>query len=90
VGIETPVRLCEVLDLTADADKGLTKKVNLFHEALAIFENRAWKEAQAAYQAVLDFAPNDNPAKLFHKRCGEYLTTPPAGDWDGVVNLSQK
>jgi adenylate cyclase len=90
VGIEQPVRLYEVLELASDAPPLLISRIELFHNALALYERRDWKAAQAAFQAALDLAPDDNPAKLYHKRCGEYLIKPPADDWDGVVNLSQK
>jgi adenylate cyclase len=90
VGIEKPVRLYEVLELASDAPPFLVSRVQLFHDALALYERRDWKAAQAAFGAVLDFAPDDKPAALYHQRCGEYLIKPPADDWDGVINLSQK
>jgi adenylate cyclase len=90
VGIEKPVRLYEVLELAADAPPALIEQVRLFHDALALYERRDWKAAQTAVGAALDFAPDDQPAKLYHERCGEYLVKPPADDWDGVVNLSRK
>jgi adenylate cyclase len=90
VGIEKPVRLYEVLELASDAPPFLLSLVQLFHDALALYERRNWKAARTAFQAVLDFAPDDKPATLYHKRCGEYLIKPPADDWDGVINLSQK
>jgi adenylate cyclase len=90
VGIEKPVRLCEVLELAGDAPPFLVKQVQLFHDALAIYEKRDWKAAQAAFEAVLGLVPDDRPAKLYHNRCGEYLVKPPADDWDGMYNLTEK
>jgi hypothetical protein len=90
VGIDMPIRLYEILELTDAAAPELVKKVELFHTALDIFEQRDWTAAAAAFEAVLTAAPDDNPAKLYLQRCEEYRTKLPATDWDGVFTVSQK
>jgi adenylate cyclase len=90
VGIDTPVRLCEVLETVDRAAPEQLKKVEIFHEGLDIFERRDWTSAAALFESVLNIVPDDGPAELYRKRCEEYRKTPPAADWDGVYNMSQK
>jgi adenylate cyclase len=63
--------------------------VELFHHGLDLFENRDWTAAETAFQAALNHAPEDGPAKLYLKRCGQYRNKPPER-WDGIFNLTQK
>jgi adenylate cyclase len=90
VGINEPVRLCEILDMADSAPQSAREMIGLFHEALGLFEAKDWTGAQAAFARVLGLAPGDKPAKLFEDRCKQYQAKPPAADWDGVYNLSQK
>jgi class 3 adenylate cyclase len=90
VGINEPIRIHEVLDTTAEATAYLQEQVNLFHKALDLFEARNWQDAANAFQQVLIMLPNDGPSLLFANRCRQYLDYPPAKDWDGVLNLTEK
>jgi class 3 adenylate cyclase len=89
VGITEPVRLHEVLAFAGEASPETLRKVELFHHALDIFENRDWAAAETAFQAVVDQAPEDGPAKLYLERCGQYRNKAPE-QWDGIFNLTQK
>jgi class 3 adenylate cyclase len=90
VGIKKPVRIYEVLELIQNAGPSLHKLVELFHNALNIFESREWKNAEGAFNTVLKNFPNDNPSKLYLKYCGHFSQNPPPNDWDGVFNIKEK
>jgi adenylate cyclase len=90
VGIFEPVQLYEVLDFAAEAPAELTATVELFHNAMTVFEAKDWTEAGKLFQAVLDHAPEDGPAKTYLERCAKFRKTPPVKDWDGVFNLTEK
>ena len=90
VGISKPVRIYEVLELKQDAGPSLSRLVELFHDALDIFESRKWKDAQSAFTLVLRHFPDDNPSKLYLKLCGHFLQNPPPDNWDGVINIKEK
>ncbi|MDR0321931.1 MAG: adenylate/guanylate cyclase domain-containing protein, partial [Treponema sp.] len=90
VGINEPIRIHEVLETTADALPILHEQVNRFHKALALFEERRWKEAQEAFEHVLRLTSNDNASRMYVERCVQYQNNPPQGDWDGVFNLTEK
>ncbi|MDR3247272.1 MAG: adenylate/guanylate cyclase domain-containing response regulator, partial [Treponema sp.] len=86
VGISEPVRIYEVLDFAGDAAVGQRTMVELFHEALALFEKREWQAAEAGFQKVLDQTSGDPPSRVYLERCSLYRTSPPPEDWDGVFD----
>ena len=90
VGINKPVRIYEVLELARDAEPSLHKLVELFHNAVNIFESRQWKDAESAFNEVLNQFPDDAPSKLYLKNCKNYLENPPAPNWDGVFDMREK
>jgi len=90
VGINEVVRIHEVLEVKAEASDALFEKVYLFHKAMDAFEERNWKDAEAAFNQVLKTYPDDGPSMHFIERCHQYMEYPPAGDWDGSFNITEK
>jgi class 3 adenylate cyclase len=90
VGIEQPVRLCELINMVDDASVEQKKQVKIFHEALDFFEKRQWLQASQGFNEVLAINKDDNPAKIFIERCKKYLIHPPAVNWNGVYKLTVK
>jgi class 3 adenylate cyclase len=90
VGINEAVRIHEILELKSDASDALFEQVYLFHKALDLFEARNWKDAEASFNEVLKLYPNDGPSLLYVDRCRQYMENPPAADWDGCLNLTEK
>jgi hypothetical protein len=90
VGINEPVRLHEIMDIAADAPAETTTLTAQFAAALELFEKRDWTGAERAFAATLTFAPQDRPSQLYRDRCVNFMEKPPADDWDGVYNLTEK
>jgi len=90
VGISKPVRIYEILELFSDAAPSLHKLVELFHNALDVFESRDWKNAESAFTVILKQFPYDNPSKLYLNFCKQFLQNPPPDNWDGVINIKEK
>jgi adenylate cyclase len=90
VGMNEPVRIYELLALAENADPSLKKKLDLFHNALELFEKRDWSVAAATFRRILDISPNDPPSVLYFNRCRSYLEHSPDSSWDGVYNLKEK
>ena len=90
VGINEPVRLCELIDLADQADEQQKKLVRVFHEALDYFEKRDWTQAEKGFQETLSIVPGDNPSILYLDRCKGFLANPPEDNWDGAYNLTSK
>jgi len=90
VGINEPVRLCELVDLADQASEQQKKLVKVFHEALDYFEKRDWKQADKGFQETLSIVPGDSPSAIYLERCERFLENPPEDKWDGVYNLTSK
>ena len=87
VGLNTPIRLCEIIDFRNNAKKETIEIINLFNNAGELFDNRNWKEANKLYKIVLESRPNDKVVKFYIDRCNEYQNNPPSEHWDGVYNM---
>jgi adenylate cyclase len=90
VGINEPVRLCELFELAEHADERDKKLVSVFHDALDNFEKRDWKQAADGFKEAMSIKESDNPSKLYLQRCAEFLKQQPDDKWDGVYNLTSK
>jgi adenylate cyclase len=87
VGKHLPVTIYEPLEGLSLLDDVTAEK---FEAALVLYRSREWKNAQDAFNAVLDIAIEDKPSKIYADRCGYFMQNPPANDWDGVFNRAEK
>jgi adenylate cyclase len=90
VGIKTPVRLHELIDIKESADEHSINLVNVFHEALNNFEKRNWDLAAEGFNEALLIKNSDEPSKMYAERCKNFIKKPPENSWDGVYNLTSK
>jgi adenylate cyclase len=92
VGINTPLRLYELLERKEEASGETLGMAGLWEEGFRAYENQAFLEAKNAFAAVLGMNGNDSVAKRYLARCEAYLASPPEPEqWDnGVDNLTEK
>jgi class 3 adenylate cyclase len=92
VGVNTPLRLYELLDLKETASPELTAMIPRWEQAFAAYEARNFAEALDAFKPIYEANDEDRATKLYIDRCEKYLAAPPADEkWDnGVDNLTEK
>jgi len=92
VGINTPLRLYELLDIRADAPPALTDMVRRWEHGFALYEQKDFSAAGNVFQAVFRQNNADLAAKKYYDRCYKYTVSPPDdNEWDdGVDNLTEK
>ncbi|MCL2764807.1 MAG: adenylate/guanylate cyclase domain-containing protein [Treponema sp.] len=90
VGINEPVRLCELVDMMDIASEQDKKLVTVFHEALENFEKRKWKDAIEGFKEAISIRPGDTPSTIYLDRLKQFSVAMPAESWDGVYNLTSK
>jgi adenylate cyclase len=93
VGINTPVRLYELLGLRDEPAAGPSGGLGIvaaWEEALALYEKRQFPAAEKIFSAIAAQNEGDGAARLYIDKCRGYIADPPPDDWDGVNNLSQK
>jgi len=92
VGINTPLRLYELLDITSEAAPELLDMVKNWQQAFGFYENKDFLAAKNIFQTIYGKNKNDLTAIKYIKRCETYLASPPdEKTWDnGVDNLTKK
>jgi adenylate cyclase len=96
VGINEPVRLYELINTVENSSPEEKLLVETFHQALDCYESRQWIKASEGFMDSLEIEtklavnPDGGPSAVYLERCGKFKTRPPADDWDGVHNLTEK
>ena len=90
VGVNTPLRLFELLGILSEADAAHKESAALWEQAIKLYENKEFEAALKIFNEVSEKDEEDGVAYTYIDRCEAFLKTPPAAAWDGVFNLTQK
>jgi adenylate cyclase len=92
VGINTPLRLYELLEEKDAAPQKLVDMTAAWEKGFRAYENREFLQAKNTFASILQKDETDRVARLYRTRCEQYLAAPPpAAAWDdGVDNLTEK
>jgi adenylate cyclase len=59
-------------------------------EAVALFYDRKFADAEKGFRRVLELLPQDEHARRFLRECEKLRAKPPDPDWTGVVEMTEK
>ncbi|GHV10804.1 adenylate/guanylate cyclase domain-containing protein [Spirochaetia bacterium] len=92
VGVNTPLRLYELLETREEAPPEMLKMVETWGQGFAAYEQKNFPDALKVFEAIYRQDEQDRVTKLYLDRCEKYIVAPPTDDkWDnGVDNLSEK
>lgn len=90
VGINEPIRLFELIDKSQYTSEGKKEILEMFSEALDVFEERDWEKSKNVLADILKIDEEDGPANVYTNRCNAFIKKPPPDTWDGVFNLTEK
>jgi len=90
VGVNTPLRLYELLGFKNDLDEQMRLRLEIWNKAFDSFENWKFSEALGFFKTLHTQYSGDRVAELYASRCNEYISDPPDPDWDWVYNLTEK
>jgi adenylate cyclase len=90
VGINTPLRLFELLDTKEEASSEVLSAVEEWNKAMELYEAGNFKEAEKSFAALCAKDSTDQVSELYRKRSSAYSNEPPAEGWDAVDNLTEK
>jgi len=92
VGINTPLRLYELLEIASEATPELREMVKNWEQAFSLYEKRDFQSAEKIFQAICAENKSDLAAKKYLNRCVKFIDSPPDDKkWDnGVDNLTEK
>jgi hypothetical protein len=92
VGVDTPIRLYELLELREDVPQTMLDMLPIWDRGMAAYENRDFPEALDLFKTIYQDNDQDRVAKLYLDRCERHIASPPPDEkWDsGVDNLTEK
>ncbi|MDR0665144.1 MAG: adenylate/guanylate cyclase domain-containing protein [Helicobacteraceae bacterium] len=92
VGVQTPLRLYELIDLKQNASPLLKETIAQWNIAFDRYENREFAKAFEIFSAIYGENNRDLTAKRYADICDAYAQkAPSAEEWDdGIDNLSEK
>jgi len=90
VGINTPLRLYELLAVMETANEAEIKNAEQWEKAIDLYEQRQFNEAGKIFASLKEQNSNDRVAGLYADRCVKYEASPPPEQWDAVNNLTEK
>jgi adenylate cyclase len=97
VGINTPLRLYELLANNNEKMTNFNEQITMIREAIQewekaidLYEQKQFKEAGKIFTLLKQKNPNDKVAELYADRCVKYETNPLPENWDAVNNLTEK
>ena len=90
VGINTPVRVYELIAKKGELSEEQKKGIAYFAKGLELYRKQEWDEATKYFNATFKFIPDDPPAKVFIGRCEAFKANSPGEDWDGVFTAEAK
>jgi class 3 adenylate cyclase len=92
VGINTPLRLYELLDIRKEASPELLETVKSWEYGFTAYEGKDFLAAANIFHTIYERNQDDLCAKKYFDRCRNYITSRPAdSQWDnGVDNLTEK
>jgi adenylate cyclase len=85
-----PVRIFELQARQGALDPAVAKLNNVYADALQLYREQKWKEAEGAFRECLKIKEHDGPSLEFLTRIANFARTPPPKDWNGVWNTASK
>ena len=92
VGINTPLRLYELLDIREGAPPELSEMVQYWEQGFSAYEQKDFITALTVFQDIYSRNTTDFAALKYYDRCRKFISAPPDDEsWDnGVDNLTEK
>lgn len=90
VGKKESTKVYELIERKGKTEGLQLDLINQFAKAHALYKDRDYDAAKAAFKLALSIEPEDGPSSIYIERCDLYMSSPPADDWDGVFTLDSK
>jgi adenylate cyclase len=90
VGINTPLRLYELLGIKETANDDEKKAVSQWDLAINLYEKKQFVVAAKLFCMQMERDANDKVAELYAERCVKFSEDLPPETWDAVNNLTEK
>jgi len=94
-GTTEPILIHELMGMVEDdpdlaPEQGVLDYRLLWEAAFALYRQRDWAAASAAFAALAGERPQDQAAQVLARRTAQFLADPPPADWDGSAVYQSK
>ncbi len=90
-GKTEPIRVYELIGKASDPlPEKKEELLQLYHEGLALYRQRKFKESEDLFTQSKNLDPTDFPSQLYRDRSRLYVMNPPPEDWNGVFVMRTK
>jgi len=89
-GKTQPIRVFEVMGEKGKLEASEMQLKLHFEAGLSAYRALRWEEAKQEFGRCIELNNQDKPAATFLSRIEQFKTKPPAKDWDGIWNFSEK
>lgn len=89
-GRDEPIEVHELFGRQASLDAAERASLETFADALDRYVTGHFDMAQTLFRKVLEQRPGDGPTALFIGLCEDFRNHPPASDWDGSFQQTEK
>lgn len=89
-GKSQPVRIFELVAVSAEAGADVQQRVAAHREAMALFQEKRWQEAAACFNRIIQTCPGDGPAAYYARWCEELPATPALTNAWNVIKMTEK
>jgi two-component system sensor histidine kinase ChiS len=90
-GRKTPVSVYEVFDGSTESEvRSKEQSRAMFEEGLKLYYGKRFSEASVQFNHVLEKNSEDKAARIYLKRCANYMVNGVPQDWTGVEDLTKK
>ena len=89
-GRVVPVKVFELIE-EADVILPTEKEEALadFEAGMELYRRRAWAAALDRFEKAVARCEDDGPSRVYAKWCRQYMVSPPAPEWDFVVDIEK-
>lgn len=86
IGIEIYEVICTRAELTPE----ITQELELYHNALNLYLEQHWEEAEATFTILSSSHPDRKIYKIYLERINEFKSKPKMEKWDGIYTHHEK
>jgi len=90
VGKQEPITVYELLGKKGEVAPVKIEVVKLYTQGMEKYRNMEWDAAIDLFKQAVSLDSEDNPCKVYMRRCEEFKIHPPSEDWNGVYVMTRK
>jgi adenylate cyclase len=88
-GKTQPIAIHELLAMEDETEKAREAIATIFPKALENFQQQKWSPASEGFKECIALSAGDSPSQFYLQLCTTYAASPPAPDWQGIIQVGK-